>query len=77
MTKIQIVGGGCARCDQLARNAEEAARDLDIDYRLRKITSYRQMSRMGILLTPALVIDGEVKSSGNVPTVEEIKEILL
>lgn len=76
MVKIQIVGGSSAKCDQFARNAEEAAEELQIDYAVQKVTSYHKMSQMGILLTPALVIDGVIKSSGKVLEKEEIKELL-
>jgi small redox-active disulfide protein 2 len=74
--RVQIVGPGCARCEALARNAEAAACELGIDYKLTKVTDYPTMVELGVMMTPAIVIDKEVKASGRVLSVEEIKKIL-
>jgi|UniRef100_A0A7C5AKN8 small redox-active disulfide protein 2 len=76
MKKIQILGPGCPKCEQLAKNTEEAAKALGLDYELEKIKDLNQMMSMGVFLTPALVVDGEVKVVGKVPSVEEIKPLL-
>ena len=74
--KIQILGKGCASCEKLAENAEAAARELGIDYQLEKVTDLKEIMSHGVMLTPGLVVDGEVKSIGKVLSSEEIKELL-
>ena len=74
--KIQILGTGCPKCKQLAENAEAAAKELGIDFELEKVTSITDIMSFGVMMTPALVIDGEVKISGKVPNQEAIKEFL-
>ncbi|GIU74382.1 MAG: thioredoxin family protein [Bryobacteraceae bacterium] len=74
--KIQILGSGCAKCNQLKENAEAAARELGIAYEVEKITDFREIARMGALVTPALAIDGRLKLVGRVASPEEIKPLL-
>ena len=74
--KIQILGTGCPKCKKLAENAEAAARALGIDYEMEKVTEINEILRFGVMMTPALVVDGEVKAAGKVLNVEEIKELL-
>jgi small redox-active disulfide protein 2 len=74
--KIQILGTGCPKCKQLAANAEAAAKELGIDFELEKVTSITDIMSFGVMMTPALVVDGEVKTTGKVPTIEAIKEFL-
>ncbi len=74
--KIQILGKGCASCEKLFENAEVAARELGIDYELEKVTDLKVIMAHGVMLTPGLVVDGEVKSIGKVLSSEEIKELL-
>ena len=76
MKKIQILGGGCPKCQKLAANAEEAAKDLGLDYELEKVTDINKITGFGVMITPALVVDGEVKSSGKVLSADEIKKHL-
>ena len=76
MTRIQILGTGCPKCKKLAENAESAAKDLGIEYELEKVTQINDIMAMGVMLTPALVIDGEVKVTGKVLSSEDIKAIL-
>ena len=76
MKKIQILGAGCPKCKNLASNAEEAAKDLGIEYDLEKVTDVNDIIKFGIMMTPGLVIDGEVKVTGKVPSVKDIKEML-
>lgn len=76
MVKIQILGSGCPKCRKLAENSETAARELGIDYELEKVTDIKSIMGFGIMVTPVLVVDGEVKTAGKVPDVEEIKEML-
>lgn len=76
MKKVQVLGPGCPKCEQLARNAEEAAKALGVEYELEKVQDLNQMMAMGVFMTPALVVDGEVKVVGKVPSVEELKAML-
>ena len=74
--KIQILGGGCPKCHKLAENVEEAARELGLDYELEKVTQLNDIMAFGVMVTPALAVDGEVKSVGKVASVDEIKSML-
>jgi small redox-active disulfide protein 2 len=74
--KIQVLGTGCPKCKQLAENAEAAAKQMGVEYELVKVTDINEIMGFGIMMTPGLAIDGEVKMSGKVSTVEEIKEWL-
>ncbi|MGB9609895.1 MAG: thioredoxin family protein [Bryobacteraceae bacterium] len=74
--KIQILGSGCAKCNQLKENAEAAARELGLSYEIEKITDFREIARMGALVTPALAVDGRLKLVGRVAGPEEIKPLL-
>ena len=76
MKKIQILGTGCPKCKQLAENAEEAARALGLEYELVKVTEINEIMKFGVMMTPALVIDGEVKSAGKLLSAEEIGKML-
>ena len=76
MRKIQILGTGCARCKKLQENAEMAANDLGLDYTLEKVSDIQEIMKFRIMHTPGLVIDGEVKSSGRVLSMDEIKKLL-
>jgi small redox-active disulfide protein 2 len=74
--KLQILGTGCPKCRQLTENAEAAARDLGIEYELEKVTDVNDIMKFGVMLTPALAVDGEVKVVGKVPSSEEVKKML-
>ena len=76
MAKIQILGTGCPKCKKLAENAESAAKDLGVEYELEKVTQINDIMAMGVMVTPALAIDGEVKTAGKVVSPEDIKAIL-
>ncbi|OPY76225.1 MAG: hypothetical protein A4E64_01602 [Syntrophorhabdus sp. PtaU1.Bin058] len=74
--KIQILGMGCAKCIKLTENAEKAAREKGIDFQIEKVTDINKIMDFGVMITPSLAIDGEVKSVGKVLSVEEIKKLL-
>jgi len=74
--KIQILGSGCAKCRTLTVVAEQAARDLGLQYELEKVTDVKRYPEFGVMFTPALVVDGVVKSSGKVPSLDEVKKLL-
>ena len=76
MKKLQILGPGCPKCKKLAQNTEAAANDLDIEYKIEKVTNINEIMKFGVMLTPALVVNGQVKVVGKVPGVDEIKKIL-
>jgi len=76
MTKIQILGTGCAKCKKLAEQTELAAKAMGIEYSLEKVTDIQAIIGFGMMSTPALVVDGKVKVAGKVPSVEEIKKLL-
>jgi small redox-active disulfide protein 2 len=76
MKKIQILGTGCAKCNKLAELAEKAAGELDIQYELEKVTDLNDIMNFGVMVTPALVVDGEVKIAGKVPKIDDIKKML-
>ena len=77
MRLIQVLGTGCAKCDKLAANAEAAAKALGIEYRLEKVADLTRILEFGVMMTPALVVDGQVKVIGRAPTVKELKELLV
>lgn len=76
MKKIQILGTGCPKCRKLAENAEAAAKELAIEYQIEKVTDINEMMKFGVMVTPALAIDGQVKVTGKVADVGDIKEML-
>ncbi|MDD3858511.1 MAG: thioredoxin family protein [Methanoculleus sp.] len=77
MVLIEVFGTGCAKCKRMIKNVEIAVGDLGIDADVRKIEDLDTMIERGVMLTPALYVDGEAKVVGHVPCVEDIKQILL
>ena len=76
MKTIQILGAGCPKCKKLAENAEAAAKALGIEYTIEKVTDITEIMEFGVMVTPALVVDGQVKAAGKVPDVEAIQAML-
>jgi small redox-active disulfide protein 2 len=76
MKKIQILGTGCRKCALLAETAEHAAKALGLEYSLEKVTDLSAIAAFGVMFTPALVVDGQVKLSGKVPSLDEAKKLL-
>ena len=76
MKKIQILGTGCPKCKKLAENAESAAQALGVEYTIEKVTDINEIMAFGVMMTPALAVDGEVKVVGKVPDPEAIKDML-
>ena len=74
--KIQILGTGCPKCKQLADNVKLVVEKAGINAEIEKITEISEIINFGVMMTPALAIDGEIKFVGKVPTIKEIKEIL-
>jgi len=76
MKKIQILGTGCPKCRKLAENVEAAAKALGLEYELVKVTGINEIIAFGVMMTPALVVDGQVRTVGKVPSIDEIKKLL-
>ncbi|MGA2172982.1 MAG: thioredoxin family protein [Sedimentisphaerales bacterium] len=76
MKKIQILGTGCPKCKAMAQNAEAAAKELGLEYTLEKVTDIKEIMKFGVMATPALVINGQVKTAGKLLNIQEIKEML-
>jgi small redox-active disulfide protein 2 len=76
MKKIQILGSGCAKCRTLAKLTEAAAQELSLACDIEKVEDINRITEFGVMMTPALVVDGEVKVFGHVPSVEEIKKLI-
>lgn len=75
--KLQILGTGCAKCNALTQATEQAAQSLGMPYELEKVTDLKQIMSFGVMMTPALVVDGKVKVSGKVPSVDDLKKLLV
>jgi small redox-active disulfide protein 2 len=76
MKTLQILGMGCAKCLTLAQRTEEAAQALGLEYTIQKVTDLDTIVATGAMVTPALVVDGEIKVAGRVPTVDTLKTLL-
>lgn len=74
--KIQILGTGCPKCKKMYENTEAAIKDLGICADLEKVQDLKAIMNFGVMVTPALAIDGEVKVAGKIPSVEDIKKLV-
>jgi len=77
MKLIQILGTGCPKCEKLKKNAEEAVKLAGTEAQVEKITDIGQITSFGVMMTPALAIDGQIKAVGKVLSPEEIKKFLV
>ena len=73
---VQILGGGCPKCHELEKNAREAISRLGLDATIAKVTDMDRIVEMGVMVTPALAVDGDVKRAGAVLSADQIVEIL-
>jgi small redox-active disulfide protein 2 len=76
MKKVQVLGTGCPKCKKLAENAEAAIKAAGVDAQVEKVTHINDIMAMGVMMTPALAIDGQVKVVGKVASPDEIKALL-
>lgn len=76
MKKLQILGTGCPKCKMLAELTENTANNLGIEYEIEKVTDINEIMKFGVMMTPALAVDGQVKVVGKVPSPDEIKKML-
>jgi len=74
--KIEILGTGCPKCKKVTELAEQAVKESGIEAEIIKVTDIKKIMNYGVMSTPTMVIDGEVKSSGKIPGIEEIKNWL-
>lgn len=74
--KIQVLGTGCPKCKQMQEMAEKAAQELGLECEIEKVTEVADILQFGVMVTPGLVVNGEVKVTGKVPTLGEMKELL-
>jgi len=77
MKKLQILGTGCPKCKKLAQNAEAAVKELGLDFEVEKVTDINEIMNFGVMMTPALAVDGQVKAVGKVLSSDEIKNMLV
>jgi len=77
MQNFQILGSGCANCKKLTQNVATAAEQLGIPYTIEKVTDIEAIARSGVMKTPALLVNGDLKLYGRVPGIEELKKILV
>ena len=71
--EIKVLGPGCLKCKQTEQNAKDAVAETGIDATVEKVTDVMEIAGYGIFGTPSVVIDGEVKSVGKIPTKEDVK----
>ncbi len=76
MMKLQILGSGCAKCKTLGQHTEAAVQALGLEYEMEKVTDMNAIIDAGVMSTPALVVNGEIKSMGKVLSVDDIKTLL-
>lgn len=76
MVTIEVLGTGCMKCKRLMKNVEAAVKELGIDAEIKKVDDITEIMDRGVMLTPALAVNGEMKVSGRVADVKELKEIL-
>ncbi len=76
MKSIKILGSGCAKCNKLYDLTDQAAGQLNIEYEMEKVTDMAKFVDYGVMITPALVVDGQVKVSGSVPSIDKLKQMI-
>ncbi len=72
--EIKVLGPGCVRCRTMEKNVIDACAQLDVAADILHITDVKEFAKMGVMLTPAVIVDGKIISSGKVPTVDELKK---
>ncbi len=75
--KIQILGTGWPKCKKLTELADQAAKEMGLEYEIEKVTGIAEIMEFGVMTTPALAVDGKVLSAGHLPSYEKVKELLL
>lgn len=75
--QILVIGPGCGRCKTLAQLTEQAVKELGVSAEINKVTDLKQIMALGVMMTPALAVNGNLRVAGRVPSVEEIKKLLV
>ena len=76
MKKLQILGSGCPSCNRLAELTKQAATEMNVEFEMEKVTQIDRILSFDVSSTPALVVDGEIRVVGRVPSVAELKQII-
>lgn len=76
MKDIKVLGPGCPKCQELFDLTQKAVQEINLDCQLEKISDIMEITTFGVMMTPALVVDGQVKISGKVPSLDELKKML-
>jgi small redox-active disulfide protein 2 len=76
MKDVKVLGTGCAKCQELLSQTQRAVREIGLECTVQKVTDIREITTYGVMMTPALVVDGEIKVSGKVPSLEDLKKML-
>jgi small redox-active disulfide protein 2 len=74
---VKVLGPGCAKCQELLSQTQRAAKEIGLECTVQKVTDIREITSYGIMITPALVVDGQVKVSGKVPSLDDLKKMLM
>ena len=74
--KLEILGTGCPKCKKLEENARLAAKAIGLECEILKVTDINAIMQMGVMMTPALVVDGKVMVTGKAPSVDELKKLI-
>ena len=76
MKDVKVLGPGCPKCEELMKQTQTAVLELGLECSVEKITDIQEITTYGVMMTPALVVDGQVKVSGKVPSLDDIKTML-
>jgi small redox-active disulfide protein 2 len=77
MVKIEVLGTGCAKCSRMYANVQEAVNELGVEAEVKQVKDINAIADRGVMLTPALIVDGVLRAEGRIPCVDEIKEMIL
>jgi small redox-active disulfide protein 2 len=75
--QILVIGPGCSRCKTLAQVTEQAVKELGVAAEINKVTDLKQIMALGVMMTPALAVNGTIKLAGRVPSVDDVKKLLV
>ncbi len=76
MKEVRVLGSGCPKCEELMKQTQAAVNELGLDCQVKKVTDIMAITTYGVMMTPALVVDGQVKVSGKVPSLHDLKKML-
>ena len=76
MKDVKVLGPGCPKCQELMKCTEQVVKDLGLDCTVEKVTDIQKITSYGVMMTPALVVDGQVIVSGKVPSMDDLKKLL-